>query len=87
MRDTQKPRLLILVGPTGSGKTRTAIELAKKLDGEIISADSRYLYQELTIGTAKPSEAELAEMKKYFIDKYPELNVSYQLIDGPNMAD
>lgn len=68
MRDTQKPRLLILVGPTGSGKTRTAIELAKKLDGEIISADSRYLYQELTIGTAKPSEAELAEAPHHLVN-------------------
>lgn len=60
--------LLVLVGPTASGKTAFAIQLAQALDGEIISADSRYLYKELNIGVAKPSQAELAAAKHHLID-------------------
>ncbi len=48
----------VIVGPTGSGKTGVAIEIAKEIDGEIISADSRTIYKGMDIGTAKPSEAE-----------------------------
>lgn len=65
---TEKDRLLVLVGPTGSGKTELAIQLAQALDGEIISADSRYLYRELIIGTAKPSPAELAQATHHLVD-------------------
>lgn len=63
-----KPRLLVLVGPSASGKTTTAIGLAKQLDGEIISADSRYFFSDLQIGTAKPTPAELAQARHYLID-------------------
>lgn len=62
------PNLLVLVGPTASGKTVTAIQLAEALDGEIISADSRYLYQELNIGTAKPTPEELARVPHHLIN-------------------
>ena len=48
-------KTLVLLGPTGSGKTSVSIELAKKLDGEIISADSRAIYKGMDIGTAKPT--------------------------------
>jgi len=50
--------VLVVVGPTGSGKTGVAIEIAKALDGEIISADSRTIYRGMDVGTAKPSVEE-----------------------------
>lgn len=53
MQDT-KPKLICIVGPTSSGKTEWGIKLAKKFDGEIISADSRQIYKEMDIGTGKP---------------------------------
>ncbi len=63
-----KPKLLVLVGPSASGKTATAILLAEQLNGEIISADSRYFYRELQIGTAKPTGSELSQAKHHFVD-------------------
>ena len=68
--------LIVLAGPTASGKTATAIKLAKALDAEIISADSRQFYKELSIGTAAPTEEELSQVKHHFVhnlsieDKY-----------------
>ncbi len=63
-----RKRLIVISGPTASGKTALAIEIAQKLHTEIISADSRQLYKKLNIGTAKPSSAELKEVKHHFID-------------------
>src|SRR6056297_4021336 len=48
------PKLIVILGPTASGKTEIAIQLARKFSGEIISADSRSVYEDLNIGTAKP---------------------------------
>jgi len=62
------PKILCIVGPTASGKTALAIEVAHRLDGEILSADSRQIYKHLTIGTAKPSPAELSNVPHHFID-------------------
>ena len=62
-------KVLVVVGPTASGKTTTAIELAKRLNGEIISADSRQIYKHLDIGTAKPTTEQLASAKHYFVDE------------------
>jgi tRNA dimethylallyltransferase len=59
--------LIVILGPTAVGKTRTAIEVARNLNTEIISCDSRQIYKELKIGTAVPSESELAEVKHHFI--------------------
>ncbi len=59
---------LILLGPTGSGKTGVSIELAKKLDGEIISADSRAIYKGMDIGTAKPTREEMQGIPHYGLD-------------------
>jgi tRNA dimethylallyltransferase len=59
--------LIVILGPTAVGKTRTAIEVARNLKTEIISCDSRQIYNELKIGTAVPSESELAEVKHHFI--------------------
>jgi len=64
----QDKYLVIIGGPTAIGKTSTSILLAKKLKCEIISADSRQFYREMSIGTAKPDLEELAQIKHHFID-------------------
>lgn len=61
-------KILIILGPTAVGKSKLAIELAKKLDGEIISADSMQVYFGMDIGTAKPSREELEEVPHYLIN-------------------
>jgi tRNA dimethylallyltransferase len=61
------PELLILSGTTASGKTDVSIPLAESLKGEILSADSRQIYRELEIGTAKPSAEQLARVRHHFI--------------------
>lgn len=60
--------IIILSGPTASGKTALALALAQRLKGEIISADSRQLYRKMDIGTAKPTTAELALVLHHCID-------------------
>ena len=60
--------ILVIVGPTAVGKTRIAIELAKELNGEIISADSRQIYKGMDIGTAKPSKDEQAAVKHHMLN-------------------
>lgn len=66
----EKPRLISVVGPTAVGKTALAIELAELLQTEIVSADSRQFYREMTIGTAKPTEAELLKARHHFINSH-----------------
>lgn len=63
-----KQPLILIVGPTAVGKTELAIQLAEKINGEIISADSRLFYRGMGIGTAKPSHEELARVPHYLID-------------------
>ncbi len=63
-----QPPLVALVGPTAVGKTAMAIQLAERLNGEIVSADSRYLYRYMDIGTAKPSAADRARVPHHLID-------------------
>ena len=63
-----KPKVIAIVGPTASGKTGFAVSLAKKLNGEIISADSRLVYKGFDIGTAKPSIEEREGIPHYMID-------------------
>lgn len=63
-------RLIVIVGPTAVGKTALAIRLAQQLQTEIISADSRQIYRELEIGTAKPSQAELEQVPHHFINTH-----------------
>ena len=60
--------MLVIAGPTGSGKTALAIELAKRLGGEIVSADSRQLYRRLDAATAKPTPAERAAVRHWLVD-------------------
>ncbi|MBO9153646.1 tRNA (adenosine(37)-N6)-dimethylallyltransferase MiaA [Chitinophaga sp. GCM10012297] len=65
-----KNTVVVLAGPTAVGKTAMAIRLAEKLGTEIISADSRQCYRELSIGTAKPDETELQAVPHYFINSH-----------------
>jgi tRNA dimethylallyltransferase len=62
------PPLIAVVGPTGVGKTRVAVELCAKLDGEIISADSRQIFQGLDIGTDKPTEEQRRAVRHHLLD-------------------
>jgi tRNA dimethylallyltransferase len=64
----EKKRLICIGGPTASGKTALAIKLAQKYSTEIISVDSRQLYKEMNIGTAKPSQLELDSIQHHFIN-------------------
>ena len=64
----KKNKVIAVVGATASGKTAYAVELAKKLDGEIISADSRLVYRGFDIGTAKPTMEEREGIPHYLID-------------------
>lgn len=66
-----KPELIIICGPTCTGKTALGIDLAKKIGGEIISADSMAIYETLDIGTAKPTNAERAAAPHHLIDIVP----------------
>lgn len=70
MQQTKK-YLVVLAGPTGVGKTAFAITLAKRLKTVIISADSRQIYAELAIGTAKPEPGQLAEVPHFLIGGHP----------------
>ncbi len=65
--DAQNPLIIVISGPTASGKTNLAIALAKHFGAEIISFDSRQFYHELNIGTAKPTFSQLSEIPHYFI--------------------
>lgn len=61
-------KLIVIIGPTASGKSDLAVKIAKEFNGEIISADSRQVYRGMDIGTAKPGKKELAAIKHYLID-------------------
>jgi len=67
-KSIMRPQIIIICGPTASGKSSLAISLAKKLNTEIISADSLAIYKGLDIGTAKPTKDELATIKHHLID-------------------
>ena len=63
-----KPTVIVIAGPTASGKSNLAIQLAKKINGEIVSADSMQIYREMNIGTAKVSNEEMEGIQHYMID-------------------
>lgn len=64
----EKSKVIVICGPTASGKTALSIELAKRINGEIISADSMQIYKDMNIGTAKPTEEEMQGIKHYLLD-------------------
>ncbi len=63
-----KPKVIVICGPTASGKTSLSIEVAKKIDGEIISCDSMQIYKDMNIGTAKPTVEEMQGIPHYMLD-------------------
>ncbi|MCZ6775799.1 MAG: tRNA (adenosine(37)-N6)-dimethylallyltransferase MiaA [Ignavibacteria bacterium] len=82
--------VLVLVGPTASGKTTLSIELTIILDGEIISADSRQVYKYLDIGTAKPTREQMSQVKHHFVDELlpdQEFNAGQFGIRGRNVIE
>lgn len=64
----EKPIVIVIEGPTASGKTSLSIELAKQINGEIVSCDSMQIYKDMTIGTAKPTKEEMDGIKHYLLD-------------------
>ena len=62
------PKILVIVGPTGIGKSALGMRLARDFDGEIIGADSRQVYRQMSIGTAKPTNADRAEILHHLVD-------------------
>ena len=62
------PKILVITGPTASGKTALAVELAKRHNGEVVSADSMQIYRRMDIGTAKPTEAEKQGVSHHMLD-------------------
>ena len=64
----QQKKVIVICGPTASGKTSLSIELAKKINGEIVSCDSMQIYKDMNIGTAKPTIEEMQGIKHYLID-------------------
>jgi tRNA dimethylallyltransferase len=75
MQNSTSKTLLVVLGPTGVGKTDISLELAEQLACPIISSDSRQFYRELKIGTAAPTEQELARVKHYFIGSHSIHNI------------
>ncbi len=81
-----KNELIIIAGPTAVGKSKTSIELAKKIGGEIISADSMQVYRHMDIGTAKLSKADMEGVPHYLIDEL-EPTEDFNVVSFKTMAD
>ena len=81
-----KPKVIVICGPTASGKTALSIELAKKINGEIISSDSMQIYKYMNIGTAKPSEEEKEGIQHYLLD-FVEPNQRYSVAEFKKDAE
>jgi len=85
-----KPTLLVLLGPTGVGKTNISLHLAETLNCSIVSCDSRQFYRELKIGTAAPTEEQLRRVKHYFIGSHSihdEYNAGQYELDAIQLLD
>lgn len=78
-------KVIVIGGPTASGKTSLSIELAKKINGEIVSADSMQIYDEMSIGTAKPDKEEMQGIKHYLVGNIPPTR-RYSVSDYKNDA-
>ena len=80
-----KPKILVVAGPTASGKTKIGVELAKRLNGEIISADSMQIYKHMNIGTAKPTINEMQNIPHHLID-FVEIGENFSVVQYKEMA-
>ena len=80
-----KDKVLVILGPTATGKSHCAIELAQKYNGEIISGDSMLVYKNMNIGTAKPTAEELAAVKHHLVDILPPA-ASFSVVDFKQQA-
>ena len=81
-----KPKVIVICGPTASGKTALSIELAKKINGEIVSSDSMQIYKDMDIGTAKVTKEEMQGVKHYLVD-FVEPNKRYSVAEFKNDAE
>ncbi len=81
----KKPNILVICGPTATGKTKLSIEIAALKNGEIISADSMQIYKKMNIGTAKPTIKERQGVKHYLIDEI-EPNESFSVVKYKDLA-
>jgi tRNA dimethylallyltransferase len=81
-----KPKVIVIAGPTASGKTALGVLLAKAIDGEVISADSMQIYKDMTIGTAKPIPEEMDGIPHHLIDFIPP-NKRYSVADFKKDAE
>lgn len=82
----KKIPLLVIVGPTASGKTRLAVELAKRLDGEVVSADSMQVYKRMDIATAKPTQIEMDGIPHHLIGFLEPDNTVFSVADYTSLA-
>ena len=64
----EKSKVIVICGPTASGKTALSIELAKRINGEVVSADSMQIYKDMDIGSAKVTKEEMQGIKHYLVD-------------------
>ena len=75
-----KEKVVVILGPTATGKSHCAIEVAKRFNGEIISGDSMLVYKDMNIGTAKPTAEELAVVPHHLVDIL-EPEASFSVVD------
>ncbi len=85
-KNSVKPQIIIICGPTASGKTALAVQVAKALNSEVISADSLYIYKGLDVGTAKPSIEEMQGVKHHLIDVV-DATATFTVSDYKEMAE
>ena len=78
-------KILVVCGPTASGKTALAVDIARKYNGEVISADSVSIYKNLNIGSAKPTKDEMQGIPHYMIDIVEE-NAGFSVSDYESKA-
>ncbi|MBQ4100450.1 MAG: tRNA (adenosine(37)-N6)-dimethylallyltransferase MiaA, partial [Oscillospiraceae bacterium] len=78
--------IIVVVGPTASGKTKLAVELAKAYNGEVVSADSMQIYKGMSIGTAKPTPDEMQGVPHHLID-FVEPDDSFSVADFVRLAN
>ncbi len=82
----KRPRIIAVVGPTASGKSALAEELALRLGGEVVSCDSMQVYREMNIGTAKPTAADRARVPYHLLD-VAEPEQDFSAVDYQVMAE